>query len=159
MIAQRYRTVLTKECSSINHILEVVSVKGSADSPFLVTGGLEQKVQIFNVHLDLIQEIQFKGWIRCCTVTDLDGDGNKEFSIGSGDSTVRTFKYSSDDHQFFELWSYSFKNKVSSIASGDINNDGRVEIVAGSWDKTLKVFDGLTGNLLWASISLIGLPS
>lgn len=149
MIAQRYRTVLTKDCSSINHIIEVVSVEGSADSPYLVTGGLEQKVQIFNVHLDLIQEIQFKGWIRCSTVVDLDGDGNLEFSIGSGDSTVRVFKYSSEDHLFFELWSYTFKNKVSSISSGDINCDGRIEIIAGSWDKTVKVFDGLTGTLLW----------
>ncbi|MCP4760945.1 MAG: hypothetical protein GY870_04125, partial [archaeon] len=101
MIAQRYRTISIKETESINKCLDIALVN---DVPYIITGGVENKLYIYNFDLELLQEIKFNGWIRSCSVVDLDNDLNQELIIGSGDNTLRVFKYI--DSQFEELWHY-----------------------------------------------------
>lgn len=144
MIAQRYRTILSKDTSSINNCIEIVYI---SSKPFIVTGGIEKKIYVYNTNLEIIQEIEFDGWIRAITVCDLDKNNNNEFAVASGDNTLRVFKYS--NHSYEEFWKKTFEKKVSAVGAGDINGDGRIEIIAGSWDNIIKVFDGLTGELLW----------
>jgi len=145
MIAQRYRTHLKRECPAIN---QCVTTAKTNDNLFIVTGDIEHNVTLYDEHLEKVQEIPFKGWIRCCEVYDIDNNGNHEIAIGSGDNSVRVFRYD-EDTGYSELWRYDFDNKVTTLSIGDINYDGRAEVIAGGWDNSLKVFDGLTGVLLW----------
>ncbi len=145
MIAQRYRTHLKKEVPAIN---QCVATAKTTDSLFIVTGDIEHNVTLYDDQLELVQQIPFKGWIRCCDVYDIDSNGNHEIAIGSGDNSVRVFRYE-EESGYSELWRYDFNNKVTTISIGDINYDGRAEVIAGGWDNSLKVFDGLTGVLLW----------
>lgn len=145
MIAQRYRTHLKRECPAIN---QCVTTAKTTDNLFIVTGDIEHNVTLYDEHLEKVQEIPFKGWIRCCEVYDIDNNGNHEIAIGSGDNSVRVFRYD-EETGYSELWRYDFDNKVTTLSIGDINYDGRAEVIAGGWDNTLKVFDGLTGVLLW----------
>jgi hypothetical protein len=144
MICQRYRTLIKKECPSINQCLKIATVAGK---PYIITGGNEQKVYIYNINFEIIQTIDFDGWIRDCIVIDLDHDKNDEFAIASGDNTLRIFKFT--ETKFAELWRYTFDKKVTAVAGGDINLDNRDEIIAGSWDGSVKVFDAISGTLLW----------
>ena len=145
MIAQRYRTHLKRECPAIN---QCVTTAKTNDNLFIVTGDIEHNVTLYDEHLEKVQEIPFKGWIRCCEVFDIDNNGNHEIAIGSGDNSVRVFRYN-EESGYSELWRYDFDNKVTTLSIGDINYDGRAEVIAGGWDNSLKVFDGLTGVLLW----------
>ncbi|TFG18898.1 MAG: hypothetical protein EU530_07790 [Promethearchaeota archaeon] len=145
MIAQRYRTHSKRECPAIN---QCVTTAKTNDNLFIVTGDIEHNVTLYNEYLEKVQEIPFKGWIRCCEVYDIDNNGNHEIAIGSGDNSVRVFRYD-EDTGYSELWRYDFDNKVTTLSIGDINYDGRAEVIAGGWDNSLKVFDGLTGVLLW----------
>ncbi|MBN2156435.1 MAG: hypothetical protein JW776_10360 [Candidatus Lokiarchaeota archaeon] len=145
MIAQRYRTHLKKVCPAIN---QCIATAKTTDSLFIVTGDIEHNVTVYNEQLEQIQQIPFKGWIRCCDAYDIDHNGNHEIAIGSGDNSVRVFRYE-EEIGYSELWRYDFNNKVTTITIGDINYDGRAEVIAGGWDNSLKVFDGLTGVLLW----------
>ncbi len=144
MIAQRYRTHMKIECPAINQCLTTAK---TTDNMFIITGDIEHNVNIYDENLMQVQQIPFNGWIRCCDVYDIDNNGNHEIVIGSGDNSVRVFRYV--DTGYEELWRYDFNNKVTTISVGDINYDGRAEVIAGGWDNSLKVFDGLTGVLLW----------
>jgi len=145
MLAQRYKTHLRKECPAIN---QCVVTATTSDSLFIVTGDIEHNVTLYDERMEFVQQIPFKGWIRCCDVFDIDNNGNHEIAIGSGDNSVRVFRYE-ENIGYVELWRYDFSNKVTTISIGDINYDGRAEVIAGGWDNSLKVFDGLTGVLLW----------
>ena len=152
MIHQRYRTLVKKESPSINQCLKIANIAGK---PYIITGGNEGKVYIYKIDanneniIEIVQTIDFAGWIRDVVVIDLDEDRNDEITIASGDNTIRVFKFNEAESKFNELWQYAFDKKVTAVAGGNINLDNRVEIVAGSWDGSVKVFDAITGTLLW----------
>lgn len=86
------------------------------------------------------------------SVSDLNGDGIRDVTIGVGDLGGSVVTLSGDGGPFgngFVLWLRETGSVMSLVEVPDQNGDGRNEIVAGDWNARLFCFSGINGATLW----------
>ncbi|MHA1731177.1 MAG: WD40 repeat domain-containing protein [Promethearchaeota archaeon] len=155
MISKRYTHVLRKPAPTVVRCLDVGAMEARgrdfADLPgkIIVLGCIDKNLYVLDGGGETVQVIPFDGWVRSCRAVDITGDGISEIVVGSGDKTLRVFKYNPDSREFEEMYCREFGNNVNGVDAGNLKGDGSTQIVGGGWDNTVRAFEGTSGDLLW----------
>jgi WD40 repeat protein len=110
---------------------------------FLAFGGHDKILYLMDEKMNIIDDREFDGWIRCSYPIDLDGDGCDEILVGAGDGNFMVLKLNVEKKKLAGLMRYKSANKVNCCVAGDLTRDGNIELIIGSEDKTIKIFDSI----------------
>ncbi|MFW9823877.1 MAG: hypothetical protein ACFFE4_13115 [Candidatus Thorarchaeota archaeon] len=139
MIRKRFQTNWTFECPDAVLTCSVMKCKQN----FLVFGGHDKTLYLMDETMNIVDDRQFDGWVRCTYPVDLDGDGCDELLVGAGDGNFMVMKLNVEKKKLTGLMRYKSSNKVNCCIAGDLTRDGNIELIFGSEDKTIKVFDDI----------------
>jgi len=107
---------------------------------YLVFGGHDKTLYIMDLEMNIIDSIDFDGWVRCIRVNDIDGDGCDEILAGTGDGNFLVIKFDEDNKQMVGIKHYITNGKVLCCATGDITRDGQYELIFGGDNNKLEIF-------------------
>jgi outer membrane protein assembly factor BamB len=81
---------------------------------------------------ELRWKYQTNGWVRAVFSYDLNGDGEAEVLVGSGDKNIYLF-----NQQGQVLAQYNMGHAIQRIIAADVDDDGQIEILVGTAGKDL----------------------
>jgi hypothetical protein len=110
---------------------------------FLAFGGHDKRLYLMDDKMNIIDDREFDGWVRCSYPIDLDGDGCDEILVGAGDGNFMVLKLNIEKKKLSGLMRYKSSNKVNCCIAGDLTRNGNIELIFGSEDKTIKIFDSV----------------
>ncbi|MHA2281575.1 MAG: WD40 repeat domain-containing protein [Promethearchaeota archaeon] len=139
MIRKRYQSNWTFECPDAVLTCSIMKCKEN----FLAFGGHDKILYLMDEKMNIIDDREFDGWIRCSYPIDLDGDGCDEILVGAGDGNFMVLKLNVEKKKLAGLMRYKSANKVNCCVAGDLTRDGNIELIIGSEDKTIKIFDSI----------------
>ncbi|MFW9895632.1 MAG: WD40 repeat domain-containing protein [Candidatus Thorarchaeota archaeon] len=139
MIRKRFQTNWTFECPDAVLTCSVMKCKQN----FLVFGGHDKTLYLMDETMNIVDDREFDGWIRCTYPVDLDGDGCDELLVGAGDGNFMVMKLNVEKKKLSGLMRYKSTNKVNCCIAGDLTRNGNLELIFGSEDKTIKVFENV----------------
>ncbi|MGB5911395.1 MAG: WD40 repeat domain-containing protein [Promethearchaeia archaeon] len=113
------------------------------DTCYLVFGGHDKTLYLMNEELNILDSINFDGWVRTTFPIDLTGDGCQEVLVGAGDGNFLVVKFVKGINKLAGIMNFKTKGKVLCVAAGDFTRDGNNELIYGGEDKTLKIFENI----------------
>ena len=122
------------------------SILRCLDESFLVFGGHDKTFYLMDKDMNILDDITFDGWCRCSYSIDLNGDGQDEVLVGSGDGSFLAVKLDHSNKKLAGLMHLKSEGKVNCCIGGDIFRDGNIELVFGGEDKSVKIFDDVTST-------------
>jgi len=122
------------------------SILKCLDESFLVFGGHDKTFYLMDKDMNILDDITFDGWCRCSYSIDLNGDGQDEVLVGSGDGSFLAVKLDQVNKKLAGLMHLKSEGKINCCVGGDLFRDGNIEIIFGGEDKSVKIFDDLTST-------------
>lgn len=122
------------------------SILKCLDESFLVFGGHDKTFYLMDKDMNILDDITFDGWCRCSYSIDLNGDGQDEVLVGSGDGSFLAVKLDQANKKLAGLMHLKSEGKVNCCIGGDLFRDGNIELVFGGEDKSVKIFDDITST-------------
>ncbi|MBD3213975.1 MAG: hypothetical protein GF311_15300 [Candidatus Lokiarchaeota archaeon] len=116
------------------------------DKTYLVFGGHDRHLYIMNEDKDIINSMEFDGWLRCIYTADIDGDGCEEIIAGTGDGNFLVVKYREEDAKLIGVKHYITDGKVLCCTAGDITRNGQHELIFGGDNNKLIIFANFSSD-------------
>ena len=122
------------------------SILKCLDELFLVFGGHDKTFYLMDKDMNILDDISFDGWCRCSYSIDLNGDGQDEVLVGSGDGSFLAVKLDQENKKLAGLMHYKSEGKVNCCVAGDLYRNGNIELIFGGEDKSVKIFTDITSD-------------
>lgn len=89
MINKRFHQHWVFECPDA---ILTCSILKCRDNYFIAFGGHDKTLYLMSKDLQILDDIEFDGWVRCSYPMDLDGDECDELLVGAGDGACLVLK-------------------------------------------------------------------
>ncbi|TXT54671.1 MAG: hypothetical protein BAJALOKI2v1_750005 [Promethearchaeota archaeon] len=110
---------------------------------YLIFGGHDRNLYLMGEEINIIDEIAFDGWCRCCFTIDIDNDGCEEILAGAGDGSMLVLKFDEEEQRLVGLMHQKVDQKINCCTAGDISENGQMEIIFGGENQKLQIFQNI----------------
>jgi len=123
-------------------ILTSVPLKGK-EKIYLIYGGHEKKLYLLDQEADILNTIEFDGWVRCAFPIDFDKDDVEELLVGTGDGNMLVFELNEKEKKLFKIFHQKSSRKILCCTAGDLNRNGIMDFIYGGEGKKLYLYEGI----------------
>lgn len=114
---------------------------------FLTFGGHDRNLYLMNQNRNIVDSLEFDGWIRCIDTKDIDGDGCDEIICGTGDGNFLVIKIDLEKEKLLGIKHYMTNGKIFCCVAEDITRNGQYELVFGGDNNKLVIFRNFSSEL------------
>ena len=122
------------ECPDAVLTCSILKIK---EDRYILFGGHDKTLYLMDTDLNILDDIRFDGWVRCCYTIDLNGDGSDEVLVGAGDGSLLVLKFEPESTKLKGIMHYKSTGKINCCVSGDLYRDGNNVLIFGGENKSL----------------------
>lgn len=122
------------------------SILNCNEKSYLVFGGHDRNLYLMDHNRQIVDSIEFDGWIRCIDTRDIDGDGCDEILSGTGDGNCLVIKVNLEEEKLQGIKHYLTNGKILCCVAGDITRNGQYELIFGGDNNKLIIFKNLSSE-------------
>ncbi|TFF98382.1 MAG: hypothetical protein EU541_06900 [Promethearchaeota archaeon] len=119
------------------------SVLKKKEEMYFVYGGHNRTLYFLDKEANILNTVEFDGWVRCSFPIDSDGDGADEILVGTGDGDMLVLQIDDKKNKLVGIFHNKIKGKILCCTAGDINVNGIINYVYGGEGKKVHIYEGL----------------